>query len=38
MRRNTVAVSNMMDPLEWLRQHLADADPDLLCSIEPERC
>jgi putative transposase len=28
-----VAVSNMMDPLEWLRQHLADADPDLLRSM-----
>ena len=28
MRRKTVAVSNMMDPREWLAQHLADADAD----------
>ncbi len=24
-----MAVPNMMDPLEWLREHLAEADPDL---------
>ena len=33
MRRNTVAVSNMMDPREWLAQHLAEADPDLVRSM-----
>lgn len=33
MRRNTVAVSNMMDPREWLVQHLAEADPDLVRSM-----
>jgi putative transposase len=33
MRRNTVAVSNMMDPREWLAQHLADADADLVRSM-----
>src|SRR4051812_41112185 len=33
VRRNTVAVPNMMDPLEWLRQHLADLDPDLVRSM-----
>ena len=33
MRRNTVAVPNMMDPREWLAQHLAEADPDLVRSM-----
>jgi len=33
MRRNTVAVPNIMDPREWLAQHLADADPDLVRSM-----
>ena len=33
MRRNTVAVPNMMDPREWLSQHLAEADPDLVRSM-----
>ncbi len=33
MRRNTVAVPNMMDPREWLVQHLAEADPDLVRSM-----
>jgi len=33
MRRNTVAVPNMMDPREWLAQHLADADADLVRSM-----
>lgn len=33
MRRNTVAVPNMMDPSEWLAQHLAEADPDLVRSM-----
>jgi putative transposase len=28
-----VVVPNMMDPREWLSQHLADADPDLLRSM-----
>lgn len=28
-----MAVSNMMDPREWLMQHLADADPDLVRSM-----
>src|SRR4051794_24470678 len=27
---NTVAVPNMMDPLEWLRQHLSELDGDLV--------
>jgi hypothetical protein len=30
---NTVAVPNMMDPLEWLRQHLGELDPDLVRSM-----
>ena len=30
---NTVAVTNMMDPLGWLRQHLAELDPDLVRSM-----
>ena len=25
-----MAVPNMMDPLEWLRQHLGELDPDLV--------
>ena len=33
MRRNTVAVPNIMDPREWLAQHLADADADLVRSM-----
>src|SRR5438874_5558247 len=33
MRRSTVAVPNMMDPREWLSQHLAEADPDLVRSM-----
>src|SRR5712691_762105 len=33
MRRNTVAVPNMMDPREWLAQHLAEADADLVRSM-----
>ena len=33
MRRNTVAVPNMMDPREWLAQHLAATDPDLVRSM-----
>lgn len=33
MRRNTVAVPNMMDPREWLAQHLSEADPDLVRSM-----
>jgi putative transposase len=33
VRRIAVAVSNMMDPLEWLRQHLAEVDPDLARSM-----
>jgi len=28
-----VAVPNMMDPLEWLRQHLGELDPDLVRSM-----
>ena len=28
-----MAVTNMMDPLEWLRQHLAELDPDLVRSM-----
>jgi len=28
-----VAVPNMMDPREWLSQHLAEADPDLVRSM-----
>lgn len=28
-----MAVPNMMDPLEWLRQHLAELDPDLVRSM-----
>lgn len=28
-----MAVTNMMDPLEWLRQHLAEVDPDLVRSM-----
>ena len=36
MRRNTVAVPNMMDPREWLSQHLADPDPDLVRSMLQE--
>jgi putative transposase len=31
--RSTVAVPNMMDPLEWLRQHLGELDPDLVRSM-----
>jgi len=30
MRRNTVAVENIMDGLVWLRQHLTDLDGDLV--------
>jgi putative transposase len=30
---STVAVPNMMDPLEWLRQHLGELDPDLVRSM-----
>ena len=33
MRRNAVAVPNIMDPREWLAQHLAEADPDLVRSM-----
>src|SRR5579885_3550830 len=33
MGRSTVAVPNMMHPLEWLREHLAEADPDLVRSM-----
>ncbi|MDQ1479630.1 MAG: hypothetical protein QOI44_491 [Actinomycetota bacterium] len=33
MRRNTVAVSNMMHPREWLARHRADADADLVRSM-----
>jgi putative transposase len=36
MRRSTVAVPNIMDPLEWLSQHLAQADPDLVRSMLAE--
>ena len=36
MRRSTVAVPNIMDPLEWLSQHLAEADPDLVRSMLAE--
>jgi hypothetical protein len=32
MRRDTLAAANMMDPLAWSRQHLADLDPDLVRS------
>ena len=28
-----MAVPNMMDPLEWLRQHLGELDPDLVRSM-----
>ncbi len=28
-----MAVPNMMHPLEWLREHLAEADPDLVRSM-----
>lgn len=28
-----MAVGNMMHPLEWLREHVADADPDLVRSM-----
>ena len=28
-----MAVPNMMDPREWLPQHLAEADPDLVRSM-----
>jgi putative transposase len=31
-----VAVPNIMDPLEWLRQHLAELDPDLVREILAE--
>ena len=42
MRRNTAAVPNMMDPREWLSQHLAEAGPDFVRSgrgsVRSTRC
>ena len=33
MGRNMVAIPNMMNPLEWLSQHFAQAGPDLVRSM-----
>ena len=38
MRRNTVAVPNIMDPREWLAQHLADADAGFGALDAPGLC